>query len=159
MDPDSRITASCLLSGLNAATMNACSLGRPAGVVAAQQPIGGGVVEVHPVLIVGGGDPAAVGTDVKRLQVAASGRRRPDQVGRFASAANRFTRVSGESSSRAPAAASSSERLMSSVSWDRAPTRRASAETAAWRAACAASRASAALRSARFDCTAATRRR
>ena len=52
-------------------------------------------------------------------------------MGRFASAVNRFTRVSGESSSRAPAAASSSERLMSSVSWDRAPTRRASAETAA----------------------------
>ena len=56
-------------------------------------------------------------------------------MGRFASAVSRFTRVSGESSSRAPAAASSSERLMSSVSWDRAPTRRASAETAAWRAA------------------------
>ena len=34
--------------------------GRTARVVAAQQPVGGGVVEVHPVLIVGGGDPAAV---------------------------------------------------------------------------------------------------
>ena len=44
---------------------------------------------------------------------------------------------------------------MSSVSWARAPTRRASAETAAWRAVSAASRASAALRPARFDCTAA----
>ena len=41
------------------------------------------------------------------------------------------------------------------MSWDRAPTRRASAETAAWRAVSAAARASAAWRLARFDCTAA----
>ena len=86
---------------------------------------------MHPVLIVRGGDPAAVAAHVEGLQVAASGRRRPDQASdASASAVTRFARVSGESSSRAPAAASSSERLMSSVSWARAPTRRASAETA-----------------------------
>ena len=34
---------------------------------------------MHPVLIVRGGDPAAVATDVEDLQVAAFGRRRPDQ--------------------------------------------------------------------------------
>ena len=74
------MTASCLLSGLNAVNINP-ALRTAGGVVAAQQPVGGGVVEVHPVLIVRGGDPAAVATDVQDLQVAAFGRRRTDQRG------------------------------------------------------------------------------
>ncbi len=50
-------------------------------------------------------------------------------LGCCASAVTRFARVSDESSSRAPAAASSNDRLTSSLSRARAPTRRASAET------------------------------